>query len=337
MKRIDMNLLAALDALLKERSVSRAAERVGIGQPAMSAALARLRVLFADELLVRTPKGMEPTPRARALSQPLRQVMLDVRSLLEEKSQFDPASCRRTFHLSGGDYVGMTVLPPLMAALGELAPGIDLRFRFVEKPRIEALLDNDEVDLALFVADALPARFQSEELFEEKFVCVLRADHPLLFEPWTLSAFAKAEHLLVTERGDATGAVDRELALAGLSRRVAITLPSAALVADLLRATDLVATVGARAAKRMTQDGSITALPPPLPLPPWRMSMVWQHRNSADEGLAWLRERLKDAAQGDDEASLAAVNQMSNGPARIKKHGRRTRAVVSAEPSRFRN
>ena len=296
MKRMDMNLLAALDALLREKSVSRAAAQIGIGQPAMSASLARLRALFGDQLLVRTPKGMEPTSRARALAEPLRQLMLDVRSLVEEKAQFDPAQCKRTFHVSGGDYVGMTVLPPLMAALRDRAPGIDLRFRFVEKSRIESLLDSDEVDLALYVSDSFPNHFLSEPLFEENFCLRVRAGHPLLQAPWTLTGFSNAEHLLVTEKGDALGAVDRQLALAGMSRRIAITIPSAALVADLLRATDLVATVGARAARRMARDGSIVAVPPPLPMPPWRMSMVWPGRNSADEGLAWLRERLKDAA-----------------------------------------
>jgi DNA-binding transcriptional LysR family regulator len=323
MKRIDLNLLAALDALIREQSVSRAAQQLAIGQPAMSAALARLRALFGDQLLVRTPKGMEPTQRARALAQPLRQLMLDARSLVEEEAQFDPASCRRTFHLSGGDYVGMTVLPHLMTEVRRLAPGIELRFRFVEKSRIENLLDNDEVDLALYVAEAFPSRFQSDALFEENFVCVVRADHPLLLEPWTLEAFVKAEHLLVTEKGDATGAVDRQLALAGMSRRIAITIPSAALVADLLRATDLVATVGARAAQRMVKDGSIAAIPPPLAMPPWRMSVVWHSRNSADQGLTWLRERLKDAARAGDETSGTLFGQLTTPLARPSRRVRK--------------
>jgi DNA-binding transcriptional LysR family regulator len=323
MKRMDMNLLVALDALLREQSVSRAAHQVGIGQPAMSASLARLRILFGDELLVRTPKGMEPTPRARALDQPLRQLMLDVRSLVEEKAQFDPSSCKRTFRLSGGDYVGMTVLPPLMAVLRDQAPGIDLRFRFVEKSRIETLLDNDEVDVALYVCESLPNRFKSEPLFEENFVCVVRAGHPLLLVPWTLSAFSNAEHLLVTERGDETGAVDQQLRLAGMSRRIAITVPSAALVSDLLRATNLVATVGARAARRMAQDSSIVAIPPPLPMPSWRMSMVWHGRNSADEGLTWLRGRLTNAAQAGDGASDQKLDSPARRSANAKRRLRR--------------
>jgi DNA-binding transcriptional LysR family regulator len=210
-----------------------------------------------------------------------------------------------------------------MAALRDRAPGIDLRFRFVEKSRIESLLDNDEVDIALYVADSFPSRFESESLFEENFVCVLRTDHPLLTKPWTLSAFAKADHLLVTEKGDATGAVDRQLAQAGMSRRISITIPSATLVADLLRTSDLIATVGARAARRMLLDGSIVAVPPPLLMPPWRMSMVWQRRNSADEGLAWLRERLKDAAHVGDGTSNLGAGKLPSSPAKPTRRSRR--------------
>jgi DNA-binding transcriptional LysR family regulator len=296
MKRMDLNLLAALDALLRERSVSRAAITLGLGQPAMSAALARLRALFGDELLVRTSKGMEPTPRARALAQPLHDALSDLRALIETGEVFDPIRSKRTFRLSGGDYVGMTVLPPLLANLRLAAPGIDLRFRYVEKDRIQACLDNEEIDLALFVADALPTRFTEETLFEERFVCAVRDGHPLLAKANQLRAFARADHLLVTERGDQTGVVDRKLAEHGLSRRVALTVPSASLVPDILRSTNLVATVGERAANRMRADGGVAIFPPPLRLAAWRMRMVGLARNGRDEGLIWLRQMLRTAA-----------------------------------------
>jgi DNA-binding transcriptional LysR family regulator len=262
----------------------------------MSAALARLRALCGDELLVRTSKGMEPTPRARALAQPLRHALTDLRALIEADDVFDPIRSRRTFRLSGGDYVGMTVLPPLLANLRTAAPGIDLRFRYVEKDRIEACLDNEEIDLALYVTDALPSRFTEETLFEERFVCAVRAGHPLLAHAKSLRAYAKADHLLVTERGDQTGVVDRLLAGHGLSRRVALTVPNASLVGDILRSTDLVATIGERAAHRIQADGSIATFAPPLSLTAWRMRMVGLARNSRDDGILWLRQMLRVAA-----------------------------------------
>lgn len=281
MKRYDLNLLAALDALLRETSVSGAARRLGIGQPAMSAALARLRVLFDDPLLVRTPRGMEATPRAKALAVPLRQTLSELRSLVEPPGAFDPATTQRTFRFSGGDYAGMTVLPPLIEDLQRTASRINIRFRYVEKDSVPQLLDRDELDLALSVVGTLPPRFRTEPLIKESFVCAARVGHPILKGRLTRERFAEADHLLVTERGDEHGCMDELLQRDGLSRRVALTVPSAALVAGALGRSDLVATIARRAGDHIAEQGRIRLFEPPYDAPTWTMSLVWADRKLA--------------------------------------------------------
>lgn len=300
MKRHDLNLLNSLDALLRERSVSGAARRMGVGQPAMSAALARLRALLGDPILVRGASGLQPTPRARVLSEPLRQALGALTELLEPAAGFDPATATRTFRLSGGDYVGMAVIPPLIAALRREAPGADLRFRYLEKRAALEALDKEELDLALMVAPEVPARFTSEPLLTETFVGAARSGHPALAEVLSPEQFAAFGHLLVTENGDDTGCVDRALEDLGLRRRVMLTVPSAALVGDVLRASDLITVIPRRAARRITHDGSISLFEPPLDLPGWTMSIVQPLRTAAEPGLSWLRHRLRTVAESTD-------------------------------------
>ena len=285
-----------LRALLVETSVSAAARRIGIGQPAMSAALSRLRDLFDDPILVRTPRGMEPTARAKALAGSLRIALADLRALVEPERDFDPGASRRAFRLSGGDYAGMTILPPLMARFQRDAPGIDVRFRYVEKIAILNLLDADEIDLALAVMDDLPKRFLSEPVLEETFVCAVRRNHPLEAEPLTLAQFAAADHLLVTERADERGYVDDVLARKGLTRRIAITVPSAALVAGVLCHSDLIATIPRRAGRRIAADTGITLIELPFAARAWTMAMIWTERTARDPGLTWLRGAVLGAA-----------------------------------------
>lgn len=297
MKRYDLNLLAALDALLREPSVSAAARRLGVGQPAMSASLARLRALFDDPLLIRTSRGMEPTARARALAGPLRETLAELRALVDPPGTFDPQSARKSFRMSGGDYAGMTVLPALIESLQRDAPAIDIRFRYVEKDVIAVLLDRDELNLAIAVIDNLPPRFRSEPLIRETFICAVRRGHPILDGPLTPSRFAGADHLLVTERGDEHGCMDDLLERDGLSRRVALTVPSAALVGGVLSRSDLIATIPRRAGELIAADGTIALIAPPYDNDAWTMSLIWADRNTHDPGLVWMREQIHAAVK----------------------------------------
>jgi DNA-binding transcriptional LysR family regulator len=289
LQRIDLNLMVAFETLMAERSVSAAASRLGVSQPAMSSTLARLRSLFDDELFVRSGRAMLPTVRAIQLEAQVAQALAQLRAALAPQSPFNPATSRRVFNVTGGDYATMVILPHLAACLAEEAPFVDLRFRFVEKDATVDLLDTDALDLALGVYPNPPNRFVLQTLFDEHFVGVARNDHPGLRDGMTLEAFAALPHLLVTERGDAVGAVDEVLAKLGLERRVAMTVPHVLVVPSVLPSSNMIATVGARAARLFAQGAPLAVYDAPVTLPAWRMSMLWSRQKAGDLGLAWLR------------------------------------------------
>jgi DNA-binding transcriptional LysR family regulator len=298
LQRIDLNLMVAFEALMAERSVSAAASRLGVSQPAMSSTLARLRSLFDDELFVRSGRAMLPTVRAVQLEAQVARALAQLRAALEPQSPFNPAASRRVFTVSGGDYATMVILPHLAACLAEEAPLVDLRFRFVEKDATVDLLDGDALDLALGVYPNPPKRLALQALFDEHFVCVARMDHPGLRDGMTLEAFAALPHLLVTERGDAVGAVDEALAKLGLERRVAMTVPHVLVVPSVLPSSEMIATVGARAARLFARAAPLTVYDVPVPLPVWRLSMLWSRQKAGDLGLAWLRGILARIGSG---------------------------------------
>ena len=201
---------------------------------------------------------------------------------------FDPATARRVFTLSGGDYVLSTIAPGLIAAVRGGAPNVDLRFRFVEKTQIEKLLDEGVIDLALGVFPNPAKRFEMRQIFEEHFVCVARRDHPVFQGGLDLAGYAAAPHLLVTERGDDFGAVDEALARVGLTRRIALTVPSVLAVRRLLLGSDLIATIGERVAGGFAQEPRLALAATPLALPPWKLSLLSRRGPQPDAGLTWL-------------------------------------------------
>jgi DNA-binding transcriptional LysR family regulator len=292
LQRIDLNLMVAFEALMAERSVSAAATRLGISQPAMSGALGRLRSLFDDALFVRSGRAMLPTVRAIELEARIAQALAQLRAALEPPARFDPATSRRVFTVSGGDYATMVVLPLLAAHLAKAAPHVDLRFRFVEKDTIFDLLDTDALDLALGVYPDPPKRLCLQPLFQERFICLARRGHPGLRDGMTLDAFVSLPHLLVTERGDAIGAVDEALAKLGLERRIMLTVPHVLVVPSVLPHSDLIASVGARAGSMAARAAPIDIFELPISLPSWRLSMLWSRQRTGDLGLAWLRDVL---------------------------------------------
>ena len=295
-KRADLNLLLAFDALLNERSVSRAAARLGIGQPAASNALARLRSLFEDDLFERDGRTMVPTPRALELAEPIGRALAAAREALEPAS-FDPARAKRAFTLSAGDYALATILPVLVEQVRRTAAAVDLRVRFVEKGRVFDFLDDGRIDVALGVFPDAPKRFGLRTAFEEHFVCLMRRNHPLLQAGLTAESYAAASHVLVTERGDERGVVDDALAALGLERRIALTVPNVLVIGRVLLGSDLVATTGTRMADIFAADPRLALARPPLAMPPWHMHVVWLRRRQRDAGLAWLLQMVERAAR----------------------------------------
>ena len=290
---VDLNLLAALDALLAEQRVARAAARVGLSQPAMSRALGRLRALLGDPLLVRDGARMRTTPRADALGPRVRRILAEVKATLLEAAPFDPAADRRTFVIATNDYCGAVLLPGLIQRLRREAPLVDLKVRALgPSTPVEALAEG-ALDLAIGTFLEGTAGLVEQVLLEDGFVCVVRAGHPLARPRLTLRRYAEAEHLLVSAPGEGPGVADLALAERGLARRVAVRVPYFLVAARLVASTDLVLTLPRRLAEVVAADAGLVLLKPPLPLPRFEVTLVGHPRAAADPALAWLRALIQ--------------------------------------------
>ena len=303
LRRIDLNLLVVLDALLAERSATRAGLRLGLTQPAVSAALARLRGHFDDPLMIRTPRGLEPTARALGLAAPLRAVLRDVEGLLEARGAFDPLALSREFRLGLGDYAAHVLLPDLLARLASEAPGVDLLVvDRVSRTNAADLLTRGEIDVAMTVGPAPSAQITVEPLFEDGWVLAARSGHPIWADEVTAAALAAWPALLVSPEGERYGITDRLLEEVGLRRRVALTLPQFLVAPSALAASDLVALLPTRLARALGGPHDLrTAEPPFSSGPRFRVSLAWHRRDAEDPAHAWLRTALRTAAHASTE------------------------------------
>jgi DNA-binding transcriptional LysR family regulator len=292
LRRLDLNLLVVFDAVMLERSVTRAAERVFLTQSAVSSALGRLRHQLGDELFIRGPGKLRPTPRALELEEPVRALLAELQEVLAPAS-FDPAHETRSFTIATNDYFTAVVLPPLARQLAREAPGIDLRIVPTAGRALE-MLDAREADLVCTSWSKPPERFSIETLLEDDYVCVVRKDHPFAKKTPTLAQFAKAKHLLVSPRGDARGFVDEKLAERGLTRRVCITVNHFAAAPQIVAESDAVLTVPRLIAQRFAPPRATTqfACPVSVPASLTRMSMIWHDRLARHPAHAWLRQTL---------------------------------------------
>lgn len=303
--RLDLNLLVALDALLQERSVTRAAARIGIGQSAMSASLARLRRLFDDELLTRSPEGMRPTPRAIALTEPLRAVLRSVQALVHQEDHVDPATLERTFTVSLPDSLEILLGPRLIAYLRAHAPGIRLLLRSVEAVRILDELDADRVDLALGFFSKGQVHHKQRLLYRESYVVLFNADLVNLSAPIGLEDYLRFPHVLTSLRETAHGVVDDALAALGRSRVLAVTTPRFLVVPFLVRAAPLLATMHARLATSFAGSLGLSVSPVPVSLAEVSVSMLWHASYDQDPAHRWMRNLLVRLAG--EEATIDPV------------------------------
>ncbi len=293
---VDLNLAPVLHALLAERSVSRAAKRLGLSQSATSHALARLRDLLGDPLLVRSKEGLVPTPRALALAEPVERAIRGLEGTFLARPSFEPGTARRRFVIAASDYAEIILLPGLLSRLAADAPGIDLVVRSIEGDA-EDELRRGEIDLALSLhRDG--AALRSTRLFDDDFVCMMREGHPLAQGELDVARFVAARHALIAPRGRPGGPVDQALAELGLARRVALSVPHFLVAPHVVARTDLVLTIARRIAETFAGILPLAIVESPLALPTFTIGMQWGERNDADPGHAWLRERLLEAAQG---------------------------------------
>ena len=289
-RSLDLNLLKAFHMLLEERSVTRAAARMSLTQPAVSGMLNRLRENFDDPLFVRSQRGVVPTPRAFELAEPLRRVLLDIENILQP-AQFDPASAQMTISIAGTDYSLRAVVVPFLTALRQRAPGIRVAMRPIEDDRVQGQLERGELDLALLTPASTPADLHSRRLFDEEYVCVLRADHQAIADgALTLDRFCELDHALVSYAGGGfRGATDSALEALGRSRRVVLSVPCFLVLPDVLRMSDLVAMVPRRLITDLT---GLAIVESPVAVPGFTKTVVWHERTHANVAQAWLRALL---------------------------------------------
>jgi DNA-binding transcriptional LysR family regulator len=298
LRRVDLNLLVIFDALMRERNVTRAADKVGLSQPAFSNALSRLRAFFEDDLFLRGPDGMRPTARAMELADQVHEALAAIDAALDPV-RFDPATAHRTFNVETNDYVVTAFFPALMQVLRKEAPGIDIRVS-PQAGRAFERLDAQEIDLAISAFGDPPDRFGMEELSRDGYGVVMRKTHPLADENLTLNRYAAATHVLVTPRGDPRGFVDEQLAEKGLTRRVGLTVNQFASALPIVAGTDLIATLPLRIAGIGAKRFGLTMKDAPI-VPPrgfQEVQMIWHKRLGAHPANTWLRQILRRAAEG---------------------------------------
>ncbi len=288
---IDLNLLRVFDAVLRQGGVTPAASTLGLTQPAVSNALARLRKLFGDSLFVRTPSGMEPTPFARELAQPVRQALALLESALAHGPGFDPGSATRAFRFYMSDVGQIEFLPPLVERVQREAPGVRLEAVALDVDDIGGALAAGGLDLAIGFLPGLGPPVRRRPLFRDPYVCLMRADHPIT--TLTRKRFLEVSHALVTYRGGHR-VIEEAFERAGLARKIALRVPHFTVVPMVLERTDLVLTLPGRVARVFERRGAFKSLPPPLAIPPAEVAVHWHERFEADPGNRWLREQVID-------------------------------------------
>ncbi|AXA65487.1 LysR family transcriptional regulator [Pseudomonas oryzihabitans] len=290
LRRLDLNLLVTLDALLVELNVTRAARRLNLAQPTVSLQLGRLRQVLDDPLLLPGPRGMRPTARAAALREPLRQALAALDEALAPAAPFEPARAERTWRIAASDHSATTLLTPLLADLRQQAPGIRLALMDKKPALLAEQLEGDRLDLALDVADTAAAGLRQRLLFTEHYLLAGRRGHPALQQPVSLETFCQLDQALVSPSGGGFASVtDRLLAEQGRERRVVLSVPHFATLASVLLVSDLVALLPAQIALNLP---GLQVQPPPLAIPGFDMLLLWPERLHRDPAHAWLRERI---------------------------------------------
>jgi DNA-binding transcriptional LysR family regulator len=294
-RAVDLNLLKAFDALIRERAVTRAAGRIGLSQPAMSHALSRLRSLFADDLFVRTPNHMEPTARAREIAPLVSAAIEHIEAALNLGIGFDPTKSTGIFTAGMAEYAEVALVGRLAEAFARQAPKATLRLTPLTGAEAADRLDNSAIDVAVAHLRALPGHLDSMMLLRDPFVLVARRGHPLAAQSLSLEAYAALDHVLVSPRGDTSGAVDRALADFGLKRRIALLVATYLALPAVLASSDLVATVPQRTAQQIAAMAEIEIMPLAIDLSV-HVSMAWHRRATSEPAQSWFRSLLIEAA-----------------------------------------
>jgi DNA-binding transcriptional LysR family regulator len=290
---LDLNLLVVFDAIVKDRNITRAARRVGLSQPAMSSALARLRRTFNDPLFVRTGNGMQPTPYAQLLAPPIQRACELVASSLEIETAFDPLAATRTFQFYMSDIGEGVFLPRLLAALAERAPRIKVQVLRIPEYGEQAAMAAGDVDVAVGFFPDLKAGFFQQRLYVDEFVCLLRADYPLPKGGLSVKQFSEMRHAVITTAGTGhEAAVERAVAKHRL--RVALTIPHFLAMPAIVSQTDYIVTVPRRLALAFASYPGIRMVDSPIKIPPFELKQHWHERYHNDPANRWIRALIAE-------------------------------------------
>jgi DNA-binding transcriptional LysR family regulator len=290
MAHLDLQWLHLFVGLYETRSVSRAAERLGLSQPNASIALKRLRQHFGDPLFCRTSRGMAPTARAQALYPELNDVVLRLARALSQGG-FEPERAERMFRLAVTDVAEVVLLPPLLAHLSRHAPGLTIEAHKMASDS-PGRLESGEIDLAIGFMPQLDAGFYQQALFSQDFVCIVSARHPRIGARLTKARYCAEGHVVITSSTRTQGLVDKSLAAQGLRRRVVMHVPTFLGVARIAAGTDLIVTTPRLLAQTLQESNEVRLLAPPLPLPTYDVKQHWHERLHVDPASMWLRQAV---------------------------------------------
>jgi DNA-binding transcriptional LysR family regulator len=307
MRPQELNLLMVFDAIMTERSITRAANRLSMTQPAVSNAVSRMRIAWKDELFVKDGRNIQPTLHAQNLWNQVRAPLTALTDAVDPKI-FDPATAKRTFRVAVADVVVDMAWADLRRVIEKEAPGINIHAVPNTITNAEQVLEDAEVDMVIGSPGVISDTFRAEYLFTPIFICVMNHDHPLAKAELSLQEFAAADHLLVSLSGDITGFTDQVLQQHGLSRRVAVTVNHFSSVANLIQRSNLICVtpISTAVAKEII-SGEISATKPPIEIMPQQISSIWHKRQDRDQGLIWLREHFKRIISQNVELETAQV------------------------------
>jgi len=294
LKDIDLNLLVIFNQLLTERKVSKVAENLGLGQPAVSNALARLRKLFGDELFLRTSSGMQPTPFADQLAESIGYALGMIHGAINVKNSFDPASSNRRFTVGMTDIGEIYFLPLLMEKIQKVAPGVSISTVRNTAVNLKDAMEAGHVDLAIGLLPQLKAGFFQQRLFSQQYVCVFRKNHSLDKRKISPADFFSADHVVIASAGTGHGKVDEILDSGSQKRRIRLTVPHFVAIGHILQSTDMVATVPERLAEKMATPFNLRYVNHPVKLPQIAINLFWHAKYHKDPANQWLRSLVFD-------------------------------------------
>lgn len=288
LNNVDLNLFVVFDVIYRERNLTRAAEVLCLTQPTVSNSLSRLRKTFNDELFVRTPRGMIPTPVTENIIGRVRDALQLLNASVLEGDIFHPASSERTFRLSMNDVTESLLLPELMDELGHQAPLMSLESYYTRRRDLPLALSSGQIELAIDVAGAASSQLLHAPLFRERYVCVVRTDHPEINNTLSLEQYFSLGHIHVSSRRQGLGLVDIELNRMGWQRRIQLRLQHYMVAPDIVRSSNLALTVPSHWADRT----GLKVLELPFSMPALESHLLWHKSADGDQANRWLRDRI---------------------------------------------